>query len=70
MNEEISHSDDGLWKVKTEYIVKEIAIITSFVFLTTMFKLLVILFIIKLYARAIIIFWLSGDCKLLLHLKV
>ena len=56
MNEETSHSDDGLWKVKTEYIVKEIAIITSFVFLTTMFKLLVILFIIKLYARAIIIF--------------
>ena len=64
MNEETSHSDDGLWKVKTEYIVKEIAIITSFVFLTTMFKLLVILFIIKLYTRKLC------DCKLLLHLKV
>ena len=49
MNKEICHSDDGLWKVKTEYIVKKD---NNIVFLTNkMFKLLVILFIIKLYAR-------------------
>ena len=71
MNKKISLCDDGLWKVKAKYIVKEITI-TSFDFLTTMFlvvffttMLLVILFIITLIylgkLRQINFFQIPGD---------
>ena len=46
----MSHYDDHLWNVKVEFIVK--ANNNNIIcFFTTMFKLLDVLFIIKLYAR-------------------
>ena len=52
MNKEICHSDDGLWKMNAKYIVKEKKYYYClFSLQKTMFKFLVILFVIKLYAR-------------------
>ena len=63
MNKKISLSDGGLWKVKAEYIVKEI-IITSFDFLTTMF--LVVFFTTMLLVISFIITLIyMGNCQLL-----
>ena len=49
MNKKIYHSDDGFWKVKAKYIVKEKQQHSLFSLQKKIFKLVVILLFIKLY---------------------